>query len=65
MSEEWPEPGKECINHYYYTSMQAFNLLVLSWNKEMPRKCSLHVSRAQSSLARGVSQYLQPCRALA
>lgn len=26
MSEEWPEPGQECINHYYYISMQVFNL---------------------------------------
>lgn len=65
MSEEWPEPGQECINHYYCISVQVFNLLVLSQKKEMHRKCSLHGSRVQSSLARGVRQYLQPCRALA
>lgn len=41
MSEEWPEPGQECINHYYYISMQAFNLLVLSRKKEMQKKMLL------------------------
>lgn len=63
--EECPEHRQECINHCYYISMQAFNLLMLSRNKEMHRKCSLHGSRVQSSLACGVRHYLQPCRALA
>lgn len=51
MSEEKPEPGQECIKHYYYISMQVFNLLVLSWNKEMHGKCSLHGSTVQISLS--------------
>lgn len=51
MPEEKPEPGQECIKHYYYISMQVFNLLVLSWNKEMHGKCSLHGSTVQISLS--------------
>jgi len=65
MTEEWPEPGQECIRHYYHISMQVFTLLALSRNKQMHRKCSLHGSRVQSSLASGVRQNLQPCRGLA
>lgn len=65
MPEEKPEPGQECIKYYYYISMQVFNLLVLSWNKEMHGKFSFHGSTAQISMAWVVSQYLQPCRALA
>lgn len=65
MSEERTEHEQECIHYYCYISMQAFNLLVVPWNKEMQRKCSLRGSKVQSSLAHGVRQHRQPCRALA
>lgn len=64
MSEEWPKPGQECVHHYYYISMQVFNVLMLSRNKEMHRKCSLHGYSLQCNPAGGVGQYLQPCTAL-
>lgn len=55
MPEEKPEPGQECIKHYYYISMQVFNLLVLSRNKEMHGKYSFHGSIVQITLAWVVS----------
>lgn len=34
MSEEWPGPGQECISHYYYISVQAFNLITEQGNAQ-------------------------------